>query len=177
MKQDGVRNEGIEQCVEGKEQWGAVGTRAVVASAPLWVMVGQLWRRFDRPFHMWPWRLAQFVNDEVSEGDRQLLATELYRAGDCDLDPFTTWIRSKFLTSGAFLADDNLRFLRLLFESTLASNVHSENRFSRCRSQIVSAHGNPVLPSTLAAAHMLSEAKTILDTTVRPVFSGLGWQS
>ena len=149
----------------------------IVASAPLWVMVGQIWRRFDRPFHMWPWRLAQFVNDEVSEGDRQLLATELYRADDCDMDPFTTWIRSKFLTSGAFLADDNLRFLRLLFESTPASNIHSENRFSRCRSQIVSAHGNPALPSTLAAAHMLSEAKTILDTTVRPVCSGAGLRS
>jgi hypothetical protein len=149
----------------------------LVASAPLWVMIGQLWCRFDRPFHDWPWRLAQCVNDEVSEGARQLLAAELYRADDCDLDPFTTWIRSMFLTSGAFLADDNLRFLRLLFESTPASNVHSENRFSRNSRQIVSAHGNPALPSTLAAAHMLSEAKTIVDTTVRPVFSGVRWRS
>ena len=35
MKQDGMRNEGIEQCVEGKEQWGAVGTRAApLANGP-----------------------------------------------------------------------------------------------------------------------------------------------
>jgi hypothetical protein len=149
----------------------------LVASAPLWIMVGQLWYRFDRPFHDLPWRLAQFVNDEVSEGARQLLAAELYRADDCDLDPLTAWIRLKFLTSGAFPADDNLRFLRLLSESTPPSNVHSENRFSRNSRQVVSAHGNPALPSTLAAVHMLSEAKTIVDTTVRPVFTGVGWRS
>ena len=58
-------------------------------------------------------------------------------------------------------------FLRHILKTAPSSNVHSENRFSRMQHQTVSSHGHPSLPSTLAAAHVLTESKTIVDTSLR----------
>ena len=109
---------------------------------------------------------AQFVQDGMDDAYRKRLADELFESNICDIDSFTRWVRSRCATSDAFLEEDNIRFLRLIFETSPSSNIHSENRFSRVTRQSVSSHGSPGAPSTVAALHVLTESKTILDTHV-----------
>ena len=76
-----------------------------VASVPLWILVGHLWRRFHKSLAIWPWRLGLFVNDELDEAGRLTLADEMYPAdGSCEvcLDPFTKWFKSKSATKEVF---------------------------------------------------------------------------
>lgn len=50
-------------------------------------------------------------------------------------------------------------FLRDVADHVLCTNIATEDRFSRARRHIYSAHGNSPSPATVAADHMLSEWK------------------
>ena len=144
-------------------------TSYVLASVPAWLMAAKLFRRLVLGFRRWPWRLGALISEDTSDAEKQELASEFFRCRPCCLDSFSAKLRGHFASSADLLSegpDGGVQFLRDLFEHTLSSNIHSENRFSRCSRHQHSSHGNPAKPSTLASNHVLAEPKTVLDTHV-----------
>lgn len=163
-------------CNAADPQWmPLVSTRAdwteerlVAASVPMWVLVGQIFRRFSLVFDTWPWRLARMFLPETSALDQQALAEELVACEPCCLGPFLSELKKAqgWHVAADVLAPESLTLLRLVFERAPCTNMHSENRFARHNRHEHASHGNPGKPATAASAHVLSECKTILDVTL-----------
>ena len=83
----------------------------------------------------------------------------------CDLDAFTRWLKGQYTHPASVVSAASSNFPKCLFTITPASNVHSERRFSRSVQHQRSSCGNNPEPAALAANHMLTESKTVLDTT------------
>ena len=73
-------------------------------------------------------------------------------------------MRSQCVDADAFLGDANMTFLRHVLSNVPAANVHSENRFARHGRHQRAAAGSGPAPSTMAAYHVITESKTVLDT-------------
>ena len=138
----------------------------LAGTVPMWVLVGNLFKRFVEDLNCFPWLWGALLDDDVDGVTKHSIAREYWDAEECDLTPFCSWLRSMFPSIGALLSLAGLDFLRTILLHTPAENTHSENRFSRQARHEHSAHGNSPAPATLASNHVLAEAKTILDTHV-----------
>jgi hypothetical protein len=106
-------------------------TLYVAASAPMLVLAGQLFRRFIAALQGWPWRMGLVLSDDLDAASKLAVAEDLFRCNACDLDPFTAWVKSKWTRPTDMLSDAGLDFVRALFRHVPATNIHSEDRFSR----------------------------------------------
>ena len=145
-------------------EWSATTYR--LASVPIWTILSHMYKRFVLTFQEWSWLLAGLVDDVEDAhglGVQQALAATFWRAQECCLDPVSRWLRGHVRSEADVLAPEFRHLLRRIFEATPASNVRSENRFSRQSRHGVTSQGNPAELSSLAAAHTLAETKSQLE--------------
>ena len=136
----------------------------VVSSTAKWMLIGQLHRRFVVAFKRWPWRLAEILMDDVPNETKRRIVDDFYNADECCMDKFSLWLRGHCADADAFLAEEHVHFLRHVLGRVPAENIGSENRFARAGRQQRASAGAAPAPSTVAAAHVITESKTILDT-------------
>ena len=137
----------------------------ITASVPLWTLMGELFSRFGVPLRQWPWRLGHFLGDEYTRAQKTDLADELLDA--CvHMDPFTKGYRQQLRARDGVLSEDSVQFLSDLFSQVPVSNCISELSFSASHVRRSTAHGNEAGPSTIASNHVITMAKSKLDSTV-----------
>ena len=79
-------------------------------------------------------------------------------------------MKARAPTADAMMAADFLHFLLTIFEAVPLTNANSESRFASIHTRGLSNHGNAIDGCTLAADHVLMEAKMVHDVqmTSRP---------
>lgn len=148
--------------VGGGRGWSPVEYH--LASVPMLLEVGSLFKRFVVAVNAWPWRLALLVADGVSHEEKRRVARLLMDAADCCLDDLSARIKACCCTVEAVLSQATLQFLHDVFTNTPLTNVGSESRFASAQTRWSSSHGHPGTPATLASDHVLSESKLVLDS-------------
>ena len=137
----------------------------ITASVPQWTLIGELFSRFVVLLRQWPWKLGNLLGDEYTRALKDDLADELLDA--CvHMDPFTKGYRQPLRTRDDVLREDNIQFLGDVFSQVPVSNCISELSFAASHVRRSTSHGNEAAPSTIASNHVLTMAKSKLDSTV-----------
>ena len=132
-----------------------------LAFSGLWLVMGNLWRRFIRPFLVWPFRLARVVDENIDIDDRMLAGDEFLRTSLCCMDlPLSQKLR-KFITKVEQLFEPWMqRFLLSIFRRGLVSTSHLENSFAHMRHFLLKCIRAPTIAS-LSAHHVATELRRI----------------
>jgi len=84
-------------------------------------------------------------------------------AQDCCIDGFTKQVRDIIGVVGNVLLPSTAALIHDLFKSIPLTNIGSETRFASMQTRAHSSRGHPGIPPTLAAGHVLGEAKLAHD--------------
>ena len=134
-------------------------------SATLALMeIGNIYKRLVASMDCWPWRLGLLLYDDLEGDAAKRVAMELLKADDCCLGDFSIDLRRGALSTEDILSPDRLTRLREIYERVPLTNVGAEDRFASAQTRHMAAHGNVGGPETLAADHVLAEAKMVLDS-------------
>ena len=141
----------------------AFGLRSA-PDAKVWRFMGQVFLRNVMVYDIWPWPLAQLVNDNASDETRQQVATALWHSRSC-CTPATdglTWpLRVLMREPHELLTDEVKALLRDVFVMTPPTNVITEDRFGRSKRHMMTAQGRAPAPPTIASDHCLSEHRAM----------------
>ena len=112
----------------------------------------------------WPWRLGLLLDEELSDEHRRALAEEVFATNNCCVDAFTASIKATVQSPDQLLSAEKLRMLNDIFRNIPVTNIGSEHRFASAHVRMQRASGNVGAPASLAADHVLGEAKMVLDS-------------
>lgn len=136
----------------------------LLAAVPIWIMVGQIMKRFIFVLDETPWSLAALFGDVLTDERKQALAASIFWGNECCLDRLTLWLRSQCIAPQQMLEPEFLSLIQAMFAQAPVCNVHSENRFSKSTRHAKASNGNHANHYTVSSCHVLDETKTVLDT-------------
>ena len=126
--------------------------------------------RLVRSYQVLPFCLARLVDVDRSFDEKQVIANWFMKRSRCCLDAaFSRGLRDRARTEDDLLPGGSLYGVLELAFTGKNTNVETENNFARAQKAQRTGQGRSVLSTSMAAKHVLSEAKRyhLLDVESR----------